>query len=95
MELSRIIYEKGCVQAGEEWMEHNLIIISTAVIVVMFFQVFIFDIYYLFPCTNIRIGLNKEGCWGGGVLTYSQSHWKTYICILEIREALGPHLLDT
>ncbi|XP_052837337.1 tetraspanin-17 isoform X3 [Drosophila gunungcola] len=39
LELSKIIYEKGCVQAGEEWMEHNLIIISTAVIVVMFFQI--------------------------------------------------------
>jgi len=39
MELSKIIYEKGCVQAGEEWMEHNLIIISATVIVVMFFQV--------------------------------------------------------
>lgn len=39
VELSKIIYEKGCVQAGEEWIEHNLIIISTAAIVVMFFQV--------------------------------------------------------
>jgi len=39
MELSKIIYEKGCVQAGEEWMEHNLIIIFTTVIAVMFFQV--------------------------------------------------------
>ncbi|XP_030377655.1 tetraspanin-17 isoform X1 [Scaptodrosophila lebanonensis] len=37
-ELSKI-YEKGCVQSGEEWIEHNLIIISTAVIGVMFFQI--------------------------------------------------------
>lgn len=42
MELSKIIYEKGCVQAGEEWIEHNLIIISTVAIGIMFFQVFSF-----------------------------------------------------
>ncbi|XP_023175020.1 tetraspanin-17 isoform X1 [Drosophila hydei] len=39
MELSKIIYEKGCVQAGEEWIENNLIIISTVAIGVMFFQI--------------------------------------------------------
>lgn len=38
-EISKIIYEKGCVQAGEEWMEHNLIIISTIAILTIFFQV--------------------------------------------------------
>lgn len=50
VELSKIIYEKGCVQAGEEWMEHNLIIISTAAIGVMFFQVSVFSLCLLiFP----------------------------------------------
>ncbi|XP_032592202.1 tetraspanin-17 isoform X1 [Drosophila grimshawi] len=39
MEVSKIINEKGCVQAGEEWIEHNLIIISTAAIGIMFFQI--------------------------------------------------------
>ncbi|XP_011189327.1 tetraspanin-5 isoform X1 [Zeugodacus cucurbitae] len=38
-EISKIIYEKGCVQAGEEWIEHNLIIISTSVIILIFIQI--------------------------------------------------------
>ncbi|XP_017490613.1 PREDICTED: tetraspanin-5 isoform X1 [Rhagoletis zephyria] len=38
-EISKIIYEKGCVQAGEEWIERNLIIISTSVIVLIFVQI--------------------------------------------------------
>ncbi|XP_039951842.1 tetraspanin-5 isoform X2 [Bactrocera neohumeralis] len=38
-ELSKIIYEKGCVQAGEEWIERNLIIISTSVIILIFVQI--------------------------------------------------------
>ncbi|XP_011202534.1 tetraspanin-5 isoform X1 [Bactrocera dorsalis] len=38
-EISKIIYEKGCVQAGEEWIEHNLIIISTSVIILIFVQI--------------------------------------------------------
>ncbi|KAM7353999.1 tetraspanin 26A isoform 3-T3 [Cochliomyia hominivorax] len=38
-EISKIIYEKGCVQAGEEWMERNLIIISTSAIITIFFQI--------------------------------------------------------
>lgn len=50
-EISKIIYEKGCVQAGEEWMEHNLIIISTSAILTIFFQVcylLVFFLYQLF-----------------------------------------------
>ncbi|XP_018786232.1 PREDICTED: tetraspanin-5 isoform X1 [Bactrocera latifrons] len=38
-EISKIIYEKGCVQAGEEWIERNLIIISTSVIILIFVQI--------------------------------------------------------
>ncbi|KAL9874479.1 tetraspanin 26A isoform 2-T3 [Glossina fuscipes fuscipes] len=38
-EVSKIIYEKGCVQAGEEWVERNLIIISISAIVTVFFQI--------------------------------------------------------
>ncbi|XP_053961765.1 tetraspanin-5 isoform X2 [Anastrepha obliqua] len=38
-EISKIIYEKGCVQAGEEWIERNLIIISTSVIILIFIQI--------------------------------------------------------
>lgn len=38
-DLSRTINEKGCVQAGEEWVERNLISISATVIVLAFLQV--------------------------------------------------------
>lgn len=47
-EVSKIIYEKGCVQAGEEWVERNLIIISISAIVTVFFQVG-FCFYSFFP----------------------------------------------
>jgi len=54
-ELSKIIYEKGCVQSGEEWIEHNLIIISTAAIGVMFFQVSVCLIYFIIMVFFISI----------------------------------------
>lgn len=37
--MSRTINEKGCVQAGEEWVERNLIIISSTAIFLAFMQV--------------------------------------------------------
>lgn len=45
-EIAKIIYEKGCVQAGEEWMERNLIIIATIAIITIFFQVYIQVFYF-------------------------------------------------
>lgn len=38
-DVSKIIYEKGCVQAGEEWVERNLIIIASTVIFLVFMQI--------------------------------------------------------
>ncbi|XP_055322893.1 tetraspanin-5 [Sitodiplosis mosellana] len=38
-DMSRTINEKGCVQAGEEWVERNLIIISSTVIFSAFMQI--------------------------------------------------------
>lgn len=38
-DIARTINEKGCVQAGEEWVERNLIIISSFVIFLAFLQV--------------------------------------------------------
>lgn len=38
-DMSRTINEKGCVQAGEEWVERNLIIISSTAIFLAFMQV--------------------------------------------------------
>lgn len=38
-DLSKVIHEMGCVQAGEQWMERNLISISTCAIFLAFFQV--------------------------------------------------------
>ncbi|XP_074116251.1 tetraspanin 26A isoform X1 [Cotesia typhae] len=33
------IYEKGCIQAGEEWMEKNLLVIATTAIITAFAQI--------------------------------------------------------
>ncbi|XP_055697024.1 tetraspanin-5 isoform X2 [Phlebotomus papatasi] len=38
-DVSKIINEKGCVQAGEEWMERNLIMIASSAIFLAFFQI--------------------------------------------------------
>ncbi|XP_055903911.1 tetraspanin-5 isoform X1 [Eupeodes corollae] len=38
-EISKIIYEKGCVQAGEEWVERNLLTISTTSIFMIFMEI--------------------------------------------------------
>ncbi|XP_070496745.1 tetraspanin-5-like isoform X1 [Chironomus tepperi] len=39
LEVSKIVYEKGCIQTGEELMEENLIMISTIFILILFFQI--------------------------------------------------------
>lgn len=39
MDVKEIIYDKGCIQAGEELMEENLILVSTLIIVCLFFEV--------------------------------------------------------
>ncbi|XP_046803852.1 tetraspanin-12-like [Lucilia cuprina] len=54
-EISKIIYEKGCVQAGEEWMERNLIIISTSAIITIFFQ-----ILFIIFTQNLRAEINAQ-----------------------------------
>ncbi|XP_065356977.1 tetraspanin-17 isoform X1 [Calliphora vicina] len=54
-EISKIIYEKGCVQAGEEWMERNLIIISTSAIITIFFQ-----ILFIIFTQNLRAEVNAQ-----------------------------------
>lgn len=38
-EISKIINEKGCVQAGEEWVERNLLTISTLSIFMIFMEI--------------------------------------------------------
>ncbi|XP_026278310.1 tetraspanin-5 isoform X2 [Frankliniella occidentalis] len=38
-DVGKIIYEKGCIQAGEEWVERNLLILACAAVVVAFVQV--------------------------------------------------------
>lgn len=37
--MKEIINDKGCIQAGEELFEENLILISTMIILCIFFQV--------------------------------------------------------
>ncbi|KAF7397566.1 hypothetical protein HZH68_008788 [Vespula germanica] len=38
-EVAKVIYEKGCVQAGEEWMERNLLPIASGAVVTAFAQI--------------------------------------------------------
>ena len=38
-DVAKIINEKGCVQAGEEWMERNLLIIAGVAVATAFLQV--------------------------------------------------------
>ncbi|XP_051171337.1 tetraspanin-5 isoform X1 [Leptopilina boulardi] len=38
-DVGKVIYEKGCVQAGEEWMERNLLAIATGVVGMAFIQI--------------------------------------------------------
>jgi hypothetical protein len=38
-EVAKVIYEKGCIQAGEEWMERNLLSIASGAVGTAFAQV--------------------------------------------------------
>lgn len=42
-----MIYEKGCIQAGEEWMERNLLAIASGAVGTAFAQVHIDGIKYI------------------------------------------------
>ena len=58
-----IINEKGCVQAGEEWLEQNLVLVAGVLVGIAFMQVdnqddiepFLGDGYNLFFCLSIRV----------------------------------------
>ncbi|XP_076666162.1 tetraspanin 26A isoform X2 [Andrena cerasifolii] len=38
-EVAKVIYEKGCIQAGEEWVERNLLAIATSAVGTAFAQI--------------------------------------------------------
>ncbi|XP_034251367.1 tetraspanin-5 isoform X4 [Thrips palmi] len=38
-DVAKIIYEKGCIQAGEEWVERNLLLLACAAVIIAFVQV--------------------------------------------------------
>ncbi|XP_012287199.1 tetraspanin-5 isoform X2 [Orussus abietinus] len=40
-DVAKVIYEKGCVQAGEEWMERNLLPIAIGAVITAFSQMLI------------------------------------------------------
>lgn len=65
---SRVIFEKGCLQSGEEWAEKNLLPLAGVVLAVAFAQVCycVFEFWegkvlstnYFFPCfsyLNLKI----------------------------------------
>jgi hypothetical protein len=44
-----VINEKGCVQAGEEWLEKNLLVVAGVAVGVAFLQVSVFrGVFFLF-----------------------------------------------
>lgn len=44
-EVAKVIYEKGCIQAGEEWMERNLLAIASGVVGTAFAQVLVNEMH--------------------------------------------------
>lgn len=55
-ERAKLIHEIGCVQAGEEWMEHNLILLASSAIILAFLQVyrfFVLNYYYMIHIHSI------------------------------------------
>ena len=44
-DVAKIINEKGCVQAGEEWMERNLLIVAGIAVATAFLQVCTYHSY--------------------------------------------------
>lgn len=50
-DVSKIVNEKGCIEAAEEWIEFNMISLTWHVIFIFFGQVgynlFLFDIYLM------------------------------------------------
>lgn len=44
-EIDKVIYDKGCIQAGEEWVERNLLLIATGAVGTAFAQVLSINFY--------------------------------------------------
>ncbi|CAG7832350.1 unnamed protein product, partial [Allacma fusca] len=39
LDASRVIYESGCLNAAEEWLERNLVVVASAVMATAFLQI--------------------------------------------------------
>lgn len=47
-DVAKIINEKGCLEATEEWVERNMISLATCSFVVLFLQVSVFIVFFYF-----------------------------------------------
>lgn len=56
-DVSKIIHEKGCIQAGEEWMERNMLSVASCTVFIIFFQV-IFFLFRLLDATFLLTSSN-------------------------------------
>lgn len=56
--MAKIINEKGCVQAGEEWMERNLLIVAGFAVATAFLQVCMNE--YIVTVVNIESTVFKK-----------------------------------
>jgi hypothetical protein len=57
-DVAKIINEKGCVQAGEEWMERNLLIVAGFAVATAFLQVCMNE--YTVNVVSIQISVLKK-----------------------------------
>ena len=64
-DVGKIINEKGCVQAGEEWIEHNLLIVAGIAVATAFLQVtfFFFSSPYKSCCYHSFYDTFEKGNW--------------------------------
>ena len=64
--LDKIVNEKGCLQAGEEWLEHNLLTVAGIAVGIAFLQVclpFVFlslFVLYLFVSIFLFVSGTKQ-----------------------------------
>ena len=46
-DLSSVINDRGCIEAGEEWLERNLLLVAGVAVCIAFLQVLFYFIFIL------------------------------------------------
>ena len=62
IDKSAVIYEKGCLRAGEEWIESNLIPIAISTVITAIIQVMVYaDLRDRFEFSQYHLGEDSLG----------------------------------